>query len=129
MINGKLSEGIAFYVGEDKIEGLLSIPSLGGTPNKIDITTLDDSCYRYMNGLKDYGDLQFSFLLADDFSNYQAIVAKEGTVSACKVVIGDKKFEFQADLVASLDEAGVDAALTFTATAGLKSDITFGPAA
>ena len=79
-----------------------------------------------MNGLKDYGDLQFNFLLADDFSNYEAIKAVENTTSNCKVVIGDKKFTFSAELSASLDEAGVDAALTFTVNAGLQSDITFG---
>ena len=126
MINGKLTAGIAFYVGESKVEGLQSIPSLGGTANKIDITTLDDTCYRYMNGLKDYGDLQFNFLLDDDFSNYEAIKAVENTTSNCKVVIGNKKFTFSAELSASLDEAGVDAALTFTVNAGLQSDITFG---
>ena len=36
---------------------LLEIPSLGGSIDKVDVTTLADASKKYINGIKDYGDL------------------------------------------------------------------------
>lgn len=44
----------------------LGIPELGGTVDKIEITTLDSTAHEYMNGLENYGDsLDFQFLYKD----------------------------------------------------------------
>lgn len=44
----------------------LGIPELGGTKDKIEITTLDSTAHEYMNGLDNYGDsLDFQFLYKD----------------------------------------------------------------
>ena len=45
-----------------EIKGVTDIPALGATPEKIDVTTLADSERKYIPGIKDYGDLEFSVL-------------------------------------------------------------------
>lgn len=122
-MEGILSKGITFSIGENVIEGLQSIPSLGGKPDKIDITTLADDAYHYMNGLKDYGDLDFNFLLAPDYSNYEKVKEAEGSNSTIKVKVGTKTFTFSANVYASLDAAEVNQPLKFTVSCGLTSDI------
>jgi len=37
-----------------EIPHLMEVPELGGTPEKIDVTTLSDRAKRYIPGIKDY---------------------------------------------------------------------------
>ena len=139
---GLLSKGIKFYTGtasQDSSTGvwtfsnytevlnLQSIPSLGGDVDKVDVTVLADESRHYINGIKDYGDLEFGFLYDNSAatSNYRALKALEGAgAKAVKVELPDTTtFEFAADISVSLDEAEVNAALTFTCSCGLQSDI------
>ena len=132
MANGLLSKGITLSIDGSVIPGLQSIPSLGGTPDKVDITTLADAARHYMNGIKDYGDLAFKFLYipADSTAsvacNYTTVKAfDDDEEHACVVTLADNTaFEFDATIVPSLDEAEVNQALTFTVNCGLTSDIT-----
>ena len=41
---------------------LMEVPEMGGTPEKVDVTTLADASRKYIDGVKDYGDLAFKFL-------------------------------------------------------------------
>lgn len=49
--------------------GLQSTPDMGGDPEKVDITNLADGARRYIPGVKDYGDLDFTFFYNDDTEN------------------------------------------------------------
>jgi len=143
---GLLSKGIEFSVGTavqdsagdwtfssySKVLNLQSIPSLGGEPEKVDVTTLADDARHYIPGVKDYGDLDFTFLYDGTAStgNFAVLKALEGSVVAVKVGIPDGSqgaisttFEFAAIITVSLDEAGVNDALTFTCRCSLQSDI------
>ena len=55
-----LSNGLKLYKGKDtskkEIGSVKSIPSLGNSREKIEITTLNDLVKRYMGGLVDLGD-------------------------------------------------------------------------
>ena len=67
MAQGLLSKGIKFEYSSNgtsytEVKNLQEIPSLGGTPEKIDVTCLADGNKKYINGLVDYGDLAFKFL-------------------------------------------------------------------
>lgn len=131
--DGILSWDTTLSIGGTVIDGLMSIPSLGGSPEKVDITTLADHARRYMNGVKDYGDLDFKFLYlkpatSGGNTNYAQVKAFEGQGSqACIVTLDDgTAFTFSADINASLDEAEVNQPLTFTVSCGLSSDITLG---
>lgn len=108
---------------------LQEIPDLGGTAEKVDVTTLADGNRKYINGVKDFGDLSFKFLYdnSGESSNYRLIRALEeaGTVVDWKVEFPDTTaFTFSGEVSATIDGAGVNAALTFTANITLNSDIT-----
>ena len=141
---GVLSLGITFevatYTGSTigsytNVPDLQEIPSLGGEPEKVEITTLADPARRYMKGIKDYGDLEFKFLYDNSASTsaYRKLksLESESKVSV-RVTLPDAltinghgtQFVFPCDLSVSLDEAGVNDPLTFTVLAGLKGDIT-----
>ena len=140
---GILSKGIKFSLGTatydtstgewsfssySEVPNLQSIPSLGGDIEKVDVTTLADGARQYINGIKDYGDLEFKFLYdnAESTSNYRVLRTAElsGDTKAIKIELPDETvFQFAADVAVSIDEAEVNQALTFTCSCGLQSDI------
>lgn len=140
---GILSKGIKFlyakYTGStvgsySEIPDLMSIPSLGGEPEKVEVTCLADGVRRYINGIKDFGDLEFKFLFdnGEATSSYRVFKDLEDEPKiAIRIELPDApasgshgtQFEFDADVLASIDEAEVNAALTYTVKCGLQSDI------
>lgn len=139
MATGILSEGIEFYYnpadatatlpasGWVQVTDLQEIPDLGGTPDNVEVTTLDDASRRYIAGLKDYGDLSFTFLYDNSSaaSNYRVLKGFEGAVKWYQIELPDgTKFSFKAEVTTIVAGAGVNAALTFTANLALNSDIT-----
>lgn len=55
-------QGTTFKIADSTISGMTSTPDFGTTPNKIDVTTFDDTEYkRYIAGLMDVTDLNFDF--------------------------------------------------------------------
>ena len=141
---GILSKGIKFSIAKytggtlgnySEVPNLQEIPSLGGSPEKVDVTTLADSAYHYINGIKDFGDLDFKFLYdnSDASSNYRVLKGCESEDKvSIKIELPDAltssgtgtTFVFDAGVSVSLDDAAVNAALTFTCSCALQSDIT-----
>ena len=83
-----ISKGITLDVGTVKaVTGLTDIPDMGATPEKIDVTTLADDCRQYINGIKDFGDLEFTFIYESGADgNYAQLAALEGKgVQECVV--------------------------------------------
>lgn len=128
---GILSKGIAFSYSATAdgtfatVANLQEIPSLGGTPDKVDITCLGDSNKKYINGLIDYGDLAFKFLYDNSgaASNYRVLKGLTG-VNYFKIAFPDgTEFAFSGECSCSMDSAAVNAALTFTANIALNSSI------
>ena len=134
----KLDSGAEYTV----IPGLLEVPDIGGTTEKIDVTTLADTSRQYINGIKDYGELTFKFLYdglcckdgSNDVSNYQFlhnIFEESGDgPKSWKLQYkstSTRQFNFTFDGYGSLsmDSASVNSALTFTLTITLASDITY----
>lgn len=135
MAQGILSKGITlgYKVGTAPTYTLISdlqeVPELGGAAEKVEVTTLADGAKRYINGIKDYGDLAFKFLYDNSTvtSNYRVLSGLEtaGTVAAFEVSLPDgTKFQFSAGVSNKLDGVGVNAPLTFTSTLTLNTDIT-----
>ena len=134
MAQGLLSKGIKFEYSANgtsytAINNLQEIPSLGGTPDKVDVTCLADGNKKYINGLVDYGDLAFKFLYdnSGSTSNYRIIKGLENgeKVINWQVTFPDgTKFSFTGQVSTQIDSAAVNAALTFTATITLNSEIT-----
>ena len=103
---------------------LLEIPSLGGSVDKVDVTTLADASKKYINGIKDYGDLAFKFNYAkEQFSTLNGLT---GSINF-KVTLPDTTTAtFSGEPSVSLEGVGVGAAMTYTLNISLDSDIEFG---
>lgn len=138
MATGILSEGItiSYLNGATPVEltDLQEVPELGGTVDKVEVTTLADSAKRYINGIKDYGDLEFKFLYDNSLANssYRVLRGFEeaGSLETYVVELPDSlgnsgtTFTFSGYVTTKLDSVGVSAPLTFTASIALNSDIT-----
>ena len=84
---------------------LMEVPEMGGTPEKVDVTTLADASKKYIDGIK---------------RGYE----EAGTVADYKVELPDGTgFAFSGQVSTKIDSAAVNAALTFTATISLNSDM------
>lgn len=129
---------LSYRTGENtfvEIEHLMEIPELGGTPEKIDVTTLSDKVKKYIPGTKDYGDLVFKLLYdnANDSANYRVLKGMDdaGTTATFKLAYPDgTAHQFNAVPSVKLDAGAINGALTFSVTMILSSDIeTINPAA
>lgn len=49
-----------------KLYGLYSVPEMGGTPETLDVTNLEDAIRRSILGLQDLGTLDFEFYATED---------------------------------------------------------------
>ena len=115
----KTSDGGSFKTLKD----LQEIPELGGTPNKVDVTTLDDEARAYINGLIEYGDLSFKFLY--DKTQFIELNGLTGII--------DWKVEFPDTLTATfsgessvkINGEGIETATTYTLNLALSSKIVF----
>lgn len=112
-----------------RIDYLMEVPELGGDPEKVEVTTLQDGVKKYIPGVQDPGDLQFKFLYdnAGATSNFRVLKGLQdaGAVVQFKVVFPDEtEWEFDAYVTVKIDSAAVNAALTFTATMTLQSEYT-----
>lgn len=111
-----------------EIPDLQEIPELGGAAEKVEVTTLADGAKRYINGIKDYGDLSFKFLYDNSTatSSYRVLRGLEdaGTITKFKIELPDTtSFTFSASVATKVDSAGVNAPLTFSADLTLNSDM------
>ena len=135
-MNGVLTKGIELGyktsgAGETytKVAGLQSIPDIGGAPEQIDITTFDDTMMHYMNGLKDVGSMEFTFLYDKQdnaSSNFQTLCGLEdaGNVVSWEIKLPNgTKFHWDGEVAVTLSGAGVNEPLHFTANIGVSTDI------
>lgn len=106
---------------------LMEVPEFGGTPEKIDVTSLSDKVKSYVNGIKDYGDLVFKFLYDNTAAgSYRILKGYEtaGTAMFFKLSYPDKTAHvFQAIPTLKMDAGAVNGALTFSCTMTLMSDV------
>lgn len=135
MATGILSKGTSLSYKADKststytkLADLQSIPDMGGSADKVEVTTLDDGAKRYIAGIKDYGDLEFELLYDNSTANSNYRVAKgledSGDIIHWEVALPDgTKFDFTGSVATTLNGAGVGDAMTFKVTITLNSDI------
>ena len=131
-MSGVLSKGIVLNhmlaTVATPIANVQKIPDLGGSVDKVEVTTLADGSKKYIAGIKEYGDLEFVLLYdnADVTSNYRVIKGFEdlGTSDTFQVALPDgTTFDFSATVTTVIAGASVGDALTFTAMFTLNSDI------
>lgn len=101
---------------------LQEVPDLGGAADRVDVTTLADGNYRYINGIKDYGELGFTFLYSAE--RYEEVKGIEDEDMFWKVGFPDGVvFAFEGQPSCSTVGVGVNGALQFNLNINLTSDI------
>jgi hypothetical protein len=133
MATGLLSRGITLsyrttLAAFANLPDLQEIPEMGATAEKVEVTTLADTAKRYINGLKDYGEMAFKFLYANTASDsFYILRALEsaGTLTTFRIEFPDySTFVFSGYVSVKIDSAGVNAPLTFTLNINMNTDIT-----
>lgn len=130
---GILSKGITLSYKQSGssytvIPNLQSVPDVGGAADKVDVTTLADENYKYINGIKDFGDLAFTFVYdnSSTSSNYRICRSLEESneVVDWKMTFPDgTAFAFSGEASTTIAGVGVNDPLTFTLNITLNSDI------
>lgn len=136
-----LTSGITLQVkgAEDSdwklLKGLKAVPDLGGQAEQVDVTDLGSTNKEYINGLSDYGTLEFGFFMdnhkdaegATEIQNaYAALKAYEvaGVSPQFKLTYpGDIGFEWEGTVTIKIVAAEVNAALEFVLMTSLKGEM------
>lgn len=108
--------------------GLKEIPELGGEPEKVEVTTLADTAKQYEYGITDYGDLEFKFNYENSSATSPYRVLRGLTENKTKTnfeltLVDGTKFTWSAIPNVKLGGGSVNAAMEFTLTMALQSDI------
>lgn len=80
-----LTAGITFAIGASTVAGCFSTPDFITEPERVDVTTFDDSTYKaYIAGLQDLNSLNFDFINLG--TNYSSAVSSAGTANTTYTV-------------------------------------------
>lgn len=110
------------------LEGLKEVPELGVDPEKVDNSALSDSVKRNEIGIGSAGDMAYKFRWDNKSANnsyrkLRAVADSLDTVSFEEAFPDGTKFHFDAQCSVKVGGGGVNAAIEFTLTLGLQSDI------
>lgn len=114
--------------------GLYNTPDMGGNKEKIDVTNLSDSHKRTVDGIADYGSLQFDFYDTKGESDTSALIKQTyaafrawelaGTEVDFRLVYPDNTgFTWSGTVSTSRDSASVNAAMKFKVYSSLISEM------
>ena len=118
-----ISKGITLAYGTKDgtsytdLTNLQEIPSIGGTAESIEITTLADAAHMYTNGLLNYGDsLTFKFLYEkEQFQLLNSLGEGTNNEQGWRITLPDGlKCSFNGVPSVQFDGVGINAALTYT---------------
>ncbi len=118
-----------------KAYGLYNTPDMGGNKEKIDVTNLSDTHKRTIDGIADYGSLQFDFYDATGDADTSTMIMQTYTAFrtwelACtevdfRLVYPDHTgFEWSGTVSTSRDAAAVNSAMKFKVYSSLTSTMT-----
>ena len=122
---------LSYKQGELWIElgaDLQEFPDLGAAAEQVEVTTLADANRRYINGIKDFGTLDFTFLYdgASEDSAFKKLHALEvaGNPVDFKVALPDGiTVTFSGFVSVTIAGGAVNDAMTFTLSINLNSDL------
>lgn len=112
------------------LPGLQNIPDLGGTPNKIDITCLDDEVTKSIPGIQELGDMAFTFFNDDAAESAENILfpaynAGKYDVHGFELKLANgTTYTFTGQIALVQKGGGINTAATFDLNVYLESDIT-----
>lgn len=108
-----------------------SHPALGGDPEQIEVTDLEDTMQTFVQGVQALDTMQFTANFTPEA--YQAVKALEGDELTFNLVFGDNgaqgTFSWTGQVSVYVNEGEVNAAREMTLTCTPDSEIEFTPAA
>ena len=115
--------------------GLFNVPEMGGTPEMIDVTNLEDAMKRNIPGIGDTGTLDFEFYATEsetdttsqirDTWNILRGYQTAGTTMMWKLAYPDGEgFTWKGKCTVRRQAVGVNSAIKFTLTVGLETGFT-----
>ena len=115
--------------------GLYSVPEMGGTPETIDVTNLDDATKRSILGIQDLGSLEFEFYATQDEIDTSSQIRDTwnilrgyqtaGTALMWKLEYPDGEgFTWQGKCSVRRTSQGINEAGKFTLSVGLETALT-----
>lgn len=140
------SKGCILSVGPDpvspattvtykKLYGLYNVPEMGGTPERLDVTNLEDSHKRSILGIGDVSDTNFGFYATKDETDTAEQVRDTwnilqgyqtaGTVLNWKLEYPDGHgYTWKGTCAVKRDAVTVNTAIKFTLAVGLDTELT-----
>ena len=118
-----------------KLYGLHTIPEMGGSPERLDVTNLEDGHKRSILGIADVGDFNFGFYATKNETDtteqvrdtWNVLQAYEtaGTVLNWKLEYPDGNgYEWKGSCHVKRDQVTVNTAIKFTLAVGLGTELT-----
>lgn len=118
-----------------KLYGLFNVPEMGGTPEMIDVTNLEDAMKRNIPGIGDTGTLDFEFYATEDETDTTSQIRDAwnilrgyqtaGTTMMWKLEYPDGEgFTWKGKCTVRRQAVGVNSAIKFTLTVGLETGFT-----
>lgn len=109
------------------LPGLKEVPELGVDPEKVDNTTLVDKMKHSELGIGEPGDLTYKFKWDNgpnsSYRRLRKVSDDKETVSFEQTFPDGTKFHFDAQCSVKVGGGGVNAAVDFTLTLGLQTDL------
>ncbi len=113
-------------VGDEEINGLLDFPDMLGESDKIEVTTMKDKQRKYIPGLQDPGDMEFTFLYEGmgTGTNWAKLKTVKNTETPYSLVFPDGSgFSWKGTNSLSMPGKGVGEALEFKCKITPSTDI------
>lgn len=118
-----------------KLYGLFTVPEMGGTPEQIDVTNLEDGIKRSILGIQDTGTLDFEFYATEDETDTSSQIRDTWNILRGYQTAGDammwkleypdgEGFTWQGKCSVRRQSVGVNSAIKFTLTIGLDTALT-----
>lgn len=118
-----------------KLYGLFTVPEMGGTPEQIDVTNLEDSHKRSILGIQDTGTLDFEFYATEYETDTTAQIRDTWNILRGYQSAGDtmmwkleypdgEGFTWKGKCSLRRQSVGVNSAIKFTLTVGLETELT-----
>ena len=111
---------VKFTIGGVQVYGLKALPDFAENKEQVEVTTLDDVQKRYIAGLKDFGELAYTFNY--DPTEAKKLQDKEGDV---QVTLADgTTITYPAEVSLTINAASSGAVMEMTANTIVKGKIT-----
>ena len=118
-----------------KLYGLYTVPEMGGTPEMLDVTNLEDSHKRSILGIQDTGTLDFEFYATEDETDTTEQIRDTWNILRGYQSAGDtmiwkleypdgEGFTWWGKCSLRRQSVGVNSAIKFTLTVGLETELT-----